>query len=50
MGEALAALVALVRLLPRVEPHVLDQVVFVFEGFAADAALVWTLPCPDREQ
>lgn len=45
MGETLATLVALVRLLPRVEPHMFDQVVFVFEGLAADAALVRSLPC-----
>lgn len=49
MGEALAALVTLVRLLPRVEPHVFDQVVFVFEGLAADAALVRSLPCRERQ-
>lgn len=49
MREALAALVALVRLLARVEPHVLDQVVFVFEGLAADAALVGPLPCRREE-
>lgn len=45
MGEAFAALVTLVRFLPRVETHVFDQVVFVFEGFAADVALVWSFSC-----
>lgn len=49
MGEAFAALVALVRLLPGVEPHVFDQVVFVFEGLGADAALVRSLPCREEE-
>ncbi len=49
VGEALAALVALVRLLPRMEPHVFNQVVFVFEGLAADATLMGSLPCRERE-
>lgn len=49
MGEAFAALVALVRLLPRVEAHVFDQVVLVFESLAADVALVWSFPCRKRK-
>ena len=45
MGEALAALVALVGLLPRVQARVLDEMVLVFEGFLADLTLVWSLAC-----
>lgn len=45
MRKSLAALVALIWLLPRVEPRVLNQVVFVFERLAADGALVRTPPC-----
>lgn len=43
MREALAAFVTLVGLLARVQPRVLDQVVFVFERFLTDLTLVWSL-------
>ena len=43
--EALAALVALVGLLARVQARVLDEVVLVFERLLTDLALVRTLAC-----
>lgn len=49
MGEPLPTLVALVRLLPRVQSGVLDEMVFVFEGFLADLALVRPLACGDTK-
>lgn len=48
MREALAALVALVGLLPRVQARVLDQVVLVFERFFANLTLVWSFSCKGR--
>lgn len=50
MREPLPALVALVRFLPRVQSGVLDEMVFVFEGFLADLALVRPLACGDTKQ
>lgn len=50
MREPLPALVALVRFLPRVQSGVLDEMVFVFEGFLADLALVRPLACRDTKQ
>ena len=47
MGEALAALVALVGLFARVQSRVLNEMVLVFEGLLADLALMWTLACRD---
>lgn len=49
MGEALTALVTLIRLLPRMQPHVFNQVVFVFEGLGTDATLMRSLPCRETE-
>lgn len=43
--EALATLVTLVRLFSRVQTQVLDQVVLVFESFAADPAFMRTFTC-----
>ena len=50
MGEALATLVALVGLLARVEPRVLDQMVLVFEGLLADVALVGTFSWKSKNE
>lgn len=43
VGESFAALVTLVRLLPRVQAAVLDQMVLMFKGLVADLALVGAL-------
>lgn len=45
MGETLAALVALVRLLAAVEALVFNKVVLVLEGLAAFVAVVWSFTC-----
>lgn len=49
VGEPFPTLVTLVRFLPRVEPHVFNQVVFVFESLAADATFVRSFSCKERK-
>ena len=49
MREALAAFVALVGLLARVQSRMFDQVVLVFECFLADLTLVWSFTCRDGD-
>ena len=48
--EALAALVALVGLLPGVQARVLDQVMLVFKCFLANLTLVWSFSCEEGQE
>lgn len=43
VGESLATLVTLVRLLPGVQAAVFDQMVLMFKGLVADLTLVGAL-------
>lgn len=49
MGEALATFIALIGLLARVKPRVLDKVVLVFKRFLTNLTLMWSFSW-EREQ